>query len=97
MTEQQEGSRQIGQSLHIMNDSTLEVKTASREMSAGNQAILDEIRNLQEATGQIQDSISIMAGSAAKIGEQSSSLGSITQKIGIAIKEIGKQIDLFKV
>ena len=97
MTEQQEGSRQIGQSLHIMNDSTLEVKNASREMSAGNQAILDEIRNLQEATGQIQDSISIMAGSAAKIGEQSSSLGSITQKIGIAIKEIGKQIDLFKV
>ncbi|MCK9171575.1 MAG: methyl-accepting chemotaxis protein, partial [Treponema sp.] len=34
MSEQQEGSKQIGEALRLMNDSTMEVKTASSEMSA---------------------------------------------------------------
>ena len=50
MEEQTIGSQQIGEALHTMNDSTQEVKVALNEMSAGNKAILQEIKNLQNET-----------------------------------------------
>ena len=97
MEEQAEGSRQIGSALSVMNDSTLEVRTASQEMSQGNQAILAEIRQLQNATFAIKESMEIISSTTEKITETGESLDKITKIMYDSILEIGNQVDQFKV
>lgn len=97
MEEQNEGSQQINQVLHAMNDSTLEVKTAGQEMAEGNKAILEEVRNLQDATGVMQDSMREMSIGAQKINETGEALRVIAGQLSSSIGEIGGQIDQFKV
>ncbi|MBR1536679.1 MAG: HAMP domain-containing protein [Treponema sp.] len=97
MEEQNEGSQQINQVLHAMNDSTLEVKTAGQEMAEGNKAILEEVRNLQDATGVMQDSMKEMSIGAQKINETGEALRIIANQMQDSISEIGGQIDQFKV
>ncbi len=97
MTEQLEGSKQIGQALRIMNDSTSEVKTASSEMSEGQKAILEEIKHLQEATVLIKDKMAEMSASAEKISESGMTLGDISKTVKNSIGQMGTQIDQFQV
>ena len=97
MEEQQIGSRQIIDSLQSMNNSTTEVKTASAEMTEGNKQILMEMHRLQEATATIQDSIQEMHIGAKKINETGAALSVISGQVGENIKQIGAEIDLFKV
>ena len=80
-----------------MNDSTLEVKTAGQEMAEGNKAILEEVRNLQDATGVMQDSMREMSIGAQKINETGEALRVIAGQLSSSIGEIGGQIDQFKV
>ena len=80
-----------------MNDSTLEVRTAGQEMAAGNKAILDEVRNLQDATGVMEDSMKEMSIGAQKINESGALLRDITSVVGESINKIENQIDQFKV
>lgn len=80
-----------------MNDSTIEVRTASREMSEGNKAILEEVQHLQDATGNMKDSMSKMGDSARKINETGVALVEIATKMRDTISEIGGQIGQFKV
>ncbi|MCR4790512.1 MAG: HAMP domain-containing protein, partial [Treponemataceae bacterium] len=97
MQEQNEGSKQISSALQVMNDSTLEVRTAGQEMAEGNKAILEEVRNLQDATNVIQGSMSEMTIGAKKINETGETLRLIARYMEDSIREIGNQIDLFKV
>lgn len=97
MEEQQAGSKQITDSLHMMSDSTVEVKTASAEMSAGNAAILEEVKRLQDATSMMKDSMNEMSIGAKKINETGSELAEISGKMRESIKQIGSEIDQFKV
>lgn len=97
MEEQQEGSKQITTSLHVMSDSTAEVKAASAEMSAGNTAILEEVRQLQDATNVIKSSMSEMSAGAGKIRESGTGLSEISGKMHESIRQIGSEIDQFKV
>ncbi len=97
MAEQQEGSKQISSALNSMNDSTSEVKTASVEMSAGNKAILDEVKNLQDATMSMKESMGEMAVGAGKINATGSALRELAEKMSQTIKDIGGQVDQFKV
>ncbi len=80
-----------------MNDSTIEVKTASVEMSQGNKAILEEVQNLQNATGIMQTSVEEMTFGAKKIKETGLELREISDKMKSSIEDIGGQIDKFKV
>jgi methyl-accepting chemotaxis protein len=96
MEEQQEGSKQILESLKLMNDSTSEVKTAGQEMKAGNQMILSEIQHLQNTTAVIKDSMSEMSAGAKDMNKTSASLSDITGKVHYSIQKIGAQIDQFK-
>ena len=66
-------------------------------MSQGNKAILDEVRNLQDATGIMQASVEGMTLGAKKIKETGLELREISEKIKTSIDEIGYQIDKFKV
>lgn len=97
MEEQQIGSKQIIDALQDMNNSTSEVKSASQEMTEGNKQILSEIEKLQNATDMIKDSIKEMQVGAQRINETGAALSEISGKVGRNIKEIGDEVDLFKV
>ena len=97
MEEQQVGSKQIIDALQSMNNSTAEVKTASSEMTEGNKQILAEIHKLQTATDAIKDSVQEMHIGAERINETGAALSDISGKMAGNIKQIGAEIDLFKV
>lgn len=97
MNEQNEGSIQIGQALQSMNDSTVEVRTASVEMATGNKLILDQIQKLQQVTEEIQLSVANMTSGAERINETGQALTQISSQMNNSITEIGNQVDLFKV
>lgn len=97
MIEQNEGSKQIAVALNSMNDTSNEVKTASLEMAEGNKAILDEIKNLQEATFSIKDGMGEMSSGARKINETGAALSELTNRMKTSIKQIGVQVDQFRV
>ena len=96
MEEQQEGSKQILESLQLMNNSTLEVKTAGQEMKTGNEMILSEIQNLQNTTLVIKESMTEMSAGAEDMNRTGAALSDITNKVRYSIKKIGAEIDQFK-
>ena len=96
MEEQQTGSKQILDSIKIMNDNTFEVKTASHEMKEGNQMILGEVQNLQNTTLVIRDSMEGMSAGAKSMDQTSSALSEIAEQVRDTVEKIGGQIDLFK-
>ena len=97
MEEQLSGSKQIGDALHQMNDSTSEVKTASSEMSAGQKAILDEVKRLQDATSSMKEKVDEMESGAKKINETGTALDRISKNTTDTILQIGNNVDQFKV
>ena len=96
MEEQQEGSKQILESLKLMNDSTSEVKNAGQEMKAGNQMILSEIQHLQNTTAVIRESMGEMSAGAKDMNRTSAGLSDISGKVHYSIQKIGAEIDQFK-
>ena len=80
-----------------MNDSTSQVMNASEEMSEGNKAILEEIRNLQDATTSMKSGMDEMSLGATKINETGAALSGIAAQMADAISDIGSQVDQFKV
>ena len=97
MEEQNEGSKQITEALHNMNDSTSEVRNASQEMSEGSQAILKEVHALQDATLSMKQGMEEMTIGATKINETGAALGEISHQMETSIRDIGGQVDQFKV
>ena len=97
MDEQSEGSSQINQTLSAMNESSLEVKQAAKEMADGNGIILDAVKELQNSTLKIKDSMEQMAAGAEQIRGMGASLTEVSSSIESSIKQIGGQIDQFKV
>ena len=97
MEEQQIGSKQIITALQSMNNSTTEVRSASEEMTEGNKQILSEVQKLQMVTDTMKDSIQEMHIGAERINQTGASLSTISGKVADNIKQIGTEIDLFKV
>ena len=97
MEEQQIGSQQIAESLRVMNDSTTEVRTASHEMAIGNKQILNEVQNLQDATSEIKNGMNEMSIGAKDMNNTSAVLSGISSKVRDSVRQIGEQIDQFKV
>lgn len=97
MEEQNAGSQQISVALHAMNDTSNEVKTSSYEMAEGNKAILEEIKSLQDATFAIKSGMDEMGAGARKINETGAALSELSNKMDGSIRNIGEQVDQFKV
>ena len=97
MNEQNAGSKQIFDSLYIMNDNTSQVREASRKMSEENQSVLAEIKNLQDVTASMQDCMALITSGTSKINSAGDQLNSVTPKLIASIDEISNQIDQFKV
>lgn len=88
---------QINSALSNMNNSTSEVREASREMADGNKSILEEVTMLQDATIAMKVSMEEMAVGADRINATGAALSDISEKIEQSISEIGTQVDQFKV
>ena len=97
MEEQQTGSKQILDSLKLMNDSTTEVKNAGQEMKIGNQTILKEVHNLQDTTQVIRSSMKEMHDGAKLMNNTSVTLSDISSQVRSTIRKIGDEIYQFKV
>ena len=96
MEEQNAGSRQIGDAIRNMNDSTVEVQKASKEMSQSNERIMHEMQLLQDSTSSMQTGMNEMKNGARKINETGNALAGISGDVQQAINKIGSQIDRFK-
>ena len=97
MEEQKVGSQQIVESLKVMNDNTLEVRTASKEMAEGNRMILSEVHHLQDTTLAIKDSMEEISSSAREMDETKNALSDISSEVSKSTRQIGEEIDQFKV
>ena len=97
MEEQQIGSKQIIEALQSMNNSTSEVHAASDEMSEGNKHILKEIERLQQSTDSMKGSIEEMQIGIERMNATAAALSVISGTVGENIRQIGSEIDLFKV
>ncbi len=97
MSEQKQGSSRIIKALHAMNDSSVEVNSASKEMSNGNHSILEQVSRLKRSSTKMQDFINSMDEKAAQIDKSSSELIDISSKVSETITQIGSQIDQFEV
>ena len=97
MTVQQEDSVQITESLHGMNESSLEVQNASKEMSQDSRIIMEEIGRLQTETANMKQGMSEMSASASKINSVGTSLSEISKLMEDSITRMGMQVDQFKI
>jgi methyl-accepting chemotaxis protein len=97
MDEQSTGSQQIATALHTMNNSTMEVRTASAEMTEGNKLILHEIQKIQVAADQMDENMNYMNNESQKILEKAQNLSDINELMEGTIRDIAVRIEQFKV
>ena len=97
MQEQKNDSEQIDRSLQILNTNSAEVKSSSEEMTVSNKSILSEIENLENATSSMKQGMDEMLTGAQKINETGSRLSTLSKDMDVSIKNIGLQLDQFKV
>ncbi len=97
MAEQTVGSKQIGQALHTMNDSSSEVRGASAEMTIGSKAILDEMGILQEEALIMKSSMVEMSAGAKKINETTQTLREVVRRVDDVIDRIQNDVGQFTV
>ena len=97
MDEQSAGSKQIGDALSMMNDSSDQVRLASNEMDRGSQTIVKEVENLKQVSSSISGIVKTMDDTVNRIKKSDESLLNITGDMNQSIDRIGKQIDEFQV
>ncbi|MBP5357821.1 MAG: methyl-accepting chemotaxis protein [Treponema sp.] len=97
MDEQSSGSKQIGDALAVMNDSSDQVRYASDEMDRGSQTIVKEVDSLKQVSSSILEIVQAMGGTVNRIKKSDESLLHITGDMNQSIDRIGKQIDEFQV
>jgi len=78
MEEQSTGSKQILEDIGQLNDIMWQVKNSSLEMLDGAKEIINEARNLQNATGAITNGMTGMGASADKINAAMNEVNSIS-------------------
>jgi methyl-accepting chemotaxis protein len=95
MTEQNEGSNQIGISLREIKDGSSEVGDAMFEMTKGNQSILEEIQKLQNVAEGIEKNVNKITLDVRKINDSNLDLDNVSKNIVSSIDGMGKEIDKF--
>ncbi len=97
MEEQNEGSRQIGDALRNMNNSTSEVRNTSKAMYSQNEGMVSEMEKLLGNTQLMEQSMNDMSAGATKIHETGDALSGISAKVYESIENISREINKFKV
>lgn len=97
MEEQNASSKQISDALRVMNDSSIEVRKASKDMQGKNKEVINQMDNFRNATDAMSSGMEEMNICAKKINETGVALDGISHKVKDSINKIGSQIDLFTV
>lgn len=95
--DQNEGSKQIVDSLNAMDENTNEVKTASAKMAEANDSVMQEMKKLQESITTIESSMSQITGGARTISENGAALSMSLDQITDSVHKINDEIGRFKV
>ena len=97
MKEQECGSKQISDSLALLQSSSQEVRDASMQTEQKNESILEETKKLQNSSKTIKNRINEMAECARSITQEAETLGGLSDGVDRSLEKIGSEIDLFKV
>ncbi len=97
MQEQTAGSKQIGDALHSMMDSSSQVINSSKDIDKRSEDIAMQVNKLENSTSTMHESMLGMTKGADRINEAGNALGEISDRLQSAIQKIGAQIDTFKV
>jgi len=97
MEEQEQGSKQVLQSVGTMNDLTQQVKSGSEEMNEGSKEVMHESQNLERVTQEITGGMNEMAQGAEQVNVAVNNVNDMTQKNREAIDGLLKEVSRFKV
>jgi len=97
MEEQGEGSKQVLQSVSVLNELTQQVKGGSEEMLNGSQEVMKESQNLERVTQEITGGMNEMASGADQVNIAVNNVNEMTVKNREAIDSLIKEVSRFKV
>jgi len=97
MEEQGEGSKQVLQSVGVLNELTQQVKSGSEEMLSGSQEVIHESQNLERVTQEITGGMNEMASGADQVNASVNNVNDMTVKNREAIDSLIKEVSRFKV
>ncbi len=97
MEEQQSGSQQILESLQNMNESTGLVRDAGAKMTSGGESIKGDVIELRDSMSNISSAVTEINEGTNYVNESTGNLRTISTKLGLVIKKISDDVDLFKV
>ena len=97
METQSMGSNQISAALKEINDSAVNVKEASANMTQNSSSIIQQIQLLQQNTESMQQGMGEMSAGAKKIEETGVNLNNLSNEMSSSIKVMNNEIDKFKV
>ena len=97
MEEQGEGSKQILESISMLNDITSQVKSGSTEMLEGSKEVIEESKNLEMVTQEITGGMNEMANGADQINSSVNQINEISGKNKEHIDVLVKEVSRFKV
>ncbi|GMO46562.1 MAG: hypothetical protein Pg6C_08290 [Treponemataceae bacterium] len=95
--EQQEGARQVLESLKRMNAITAEVRAGSREMKSGNDAILNEIEALQYQSREISSNMENIMMEIDAINTGAEEVSEVAETTNAVINKIQGIVNEFQV
>ncbi len=97
MEEQQTGSQQILEALQLMNGSTSDVRSAANEMNKSGASILEDVNALKESMSHIESAVSEINDGTNYMTDTTKKLQNVSQSLTDSIRQIGDDVDLFKV
>ena len=97
MAEQEIGSKQILDSLEVVDDSTTEVRGAAEEMTRGGNIILQDINELKNSMDDITNAVSEITSGADYLNNTSGKLHDISNSLSESIETIGNDVNMFKI
>jgi len=97
MEEQGEGSKQVLQSVGVLNELTQQVKSGSEEMLSGSQEVMHESQNLEKVTQEITGGMNEMATGAEQVNIAVNNVNEMTIKNREAIDSLIQEVSRFKV
>ncbi|MDR1400296.1 MAG: methyl-accepting chemotaxis protein [Treponema sp.] len=95
--EQQEGAGHVLEALRQMNETSLQVKSGSADMSLKNAVILKEVQQLRENSEEVANSLEAIVTRITHINENTSQVSLLAQNSESAIRHISHIVDGFEV
>lgn len=97
LDEQNQGSKQVIESLRSMGSNTMDVKDASSKMAEGNRRILEEMQRLQDSVKALENGMHTISDGALAIAKHGVQLSDGFKRMSESVAGIGDEIGRFNV